>query len=162
MHIFNPLDKSINQMPKCKWSYCTASYKYKAKVTWEHSWNTWGWVNNDQTFIFGHYSFKRIGSESFTYLCVSSDRCAGVHGGKGGTFWLIGHNRNSTLGRWQWMHIAVLLLRLLTSPSAANPTLCLSPADENTGDQAACHSSGKSMCVCMCAFIAVYGLSCGA
>lgn len=60
------------------------------------------------------------------------------------------------------MHIAVLLLRLLTSPSAANPTLCLSPADENTGDQAACHSSGKSMCVCMCAFIAVYGLSCGA
>lgn len=60
------------------------------------------------------------------------------------------------------MHIVVLLLGLLTSPSAANPTLCLSPADENTGDQAACHGSGESMCVSMCAFMAVYSLSCGA
>ncbi len=37
---------------------------------------------------------------------MSSDRSAGVHGGKGETFWLTGHNRNSTLGRRQWMHIA--------------------------------------------------------
>lgn len=32
---------------------------------------------------------------------------------------------------------------------------------KNTGDQAACHDSRESMCVCMCAFMAVYNLPCG-
>lgn len=81
-------------------------------------------------------------------MCVCTQTGVQVCGvKKGGTFWLVGHNGNSTFGRRQWMHIAMLLLGLLTSPSAANPTLCLSPADRNTGDQAVCHCSRQSLYV---------------